>query len=240
MMVDLNGSFREPLSRETLFRWHKMIVSGRRDVKEVGKYRTGKEPMQVVSGAVEKPRVHFEAPPSAKVPSQMERFFHWFAQTRTGGPQPLPALTRAGMAHLYFESIHPFEDGNGRIGRAIAEKSLAESLGEPTLTSLAATILVRRKGYYEALEAANKRNEITNWLAWFCRHCDRSTTPHDHVSRIPNRQNKAVRPSPRRVERKTDEGTFTDVPGRLRRISRRAKRRKVQHDYRRVARDDDT
>ena len=167
MMVDLNSSFREPLSRATLFRWHKMIVSGRRDVKEVGKYRTGKEPMQIVSSAVEKPRVHFEAPPSAKVPSEMERFFHWFAQTRTGGPQPLPALTRAGMAHLYFESIHPFEDGNGRVGRAIAEKSLAESLGEPTLTSLAATILVRRKGYYEALEAANKRNEITNWLAWF-------------------------------------------------------------------------
>src|SRR5258708_36234671 len=167
MMVDLNRSFREPLSRATLFRWHKMIVSGRRDVKEVGKYRTGKEPMQVVSGAVERPRVHFEAPPSAKVPSEMERFFHWFAQTRTGGPQPLPALTRAGVAHLYFESIHPFEDGNGRIGHAIAEKSLAASLGEPTLTSLAATILVRRKGYYDALDGANKRNEITNWLAWF-------------------------------------------------------------------------
>src|SRR6267142_6540323 len=70
MMVDLNGSFREPLSRETLFRWHKMIVSGRRDVKEVGKYRTGKDPMQVVSGAAKKPRVHFEAPPSAKVASE--------------------------------------------------------------------------------------------------------------------------------------------------------------------------
>jgi Fic family protein len=77
------------------------------------------------------------------------------------------ALTRAAIAHLYFESIHPFEDGNGRIGRAIAEKSLAESMGQPTLTSLAATILIRRKQYYEKLEDANKRNEITNWLAWF-------------------------------------------------------------------------
>lgn len=79
----------------------------------------------------------------------------------------MPALTRAGIAHLYFVSIHPFEDGNGRIGRAIAEKALAQSLGQPTLTALAATILARRKAYYDALEAANRNNEITAWLAWF-------------------------------------------------------------------------
>jgi DNA-binding transcriptional ArsR family regulator len=94
-------------------------------------------------------------------------FLEWFARTCRDGQQPLSALTRAAVAHLYFESIHPFEDGNGRIGRAIAEKSLAESLGQPTLITLAATILLRRKSYYEALEAANKQNEITNWLAWF-------------------------------------------------------------------------
>ena len=79
----------------------------------------------------------------------------------------MPALTRAGAAHLYFECIHPFEDGNGRVGRALAEKALAQSLGQPTLTALAATILARRKSYYEALEAANKQMEITEWLAWF-------------------------------------------------------------------------
>jgi len=97
----------------------------------------------------------------------MNRFLEWFRQTRKDGQQPLSALTRAAVAHLYFESIHPFEDGNGRIGRAIAEKSLAESLGQPTLITLPATILLRRKAYYEALEAANKHNEITNWVAWF-------------------------------------------------------------------------
>jgi len=97
----------------------------------------------------------------------MNRFLEWFARTRRDAQQPLSALTRAAVAQLYFESIHPFEDGNGRIGRAIAEKSLAESLGQPTLITLAATILLRRKSYYEALEAANKQNEITNWLAWF-------------------------------------------------------------------------
>jgi Fic family protein len=141
MMVDLHRSFFEPLSQEMLFRWHEMIVSGRRDLKDVGRLRTGTEPMQVVSGRVDAPRVHFEAPPSSQVPSEMKRFLAWFARTRKDGPQPLTPLTRAAVAHLYFESIHPFEDGNGRIGRAIAEKSLAENLGQPTLVTLAATIL---------------------------------------------------------------------------------------------------
>lgn len=167
MMVDLYRSFAAPLSDETLFRWHRMLVSGRRDLRDVGRYRTGDEPMQVVSGAIYEPKVHFEAPPSSQVAPEMARFVDWLDRTAPGGEEPLPALTRAGIAHLYFESVHPFEDGNGRIGRAIAEKCLAQTLGQPTLTSLAATILARRKSYYDALEAANKHNEITAWLAWF-------------------------------------------------------------------------
>lgn len=167
MMVNLTRSFAEPLSEETLFRWHRMVMSGSRNLRDVGRYRTGAEPMQVVSGSVHEPKVHFEAPPSSRVPSEMKRFIAWFVQTAPGDDKALPALTRAGIAHLYFESIHPFEDGNGRIGRAIAEKALTQSLGQPTLTALAATILARRKSYYEALEAANKENEITRWLLWF-------------------------------------------------------------------------
>jgi Fic family protein len=167
MMVDLYRSVAEPLSDEMLFRWHRMVVSGSRELKDVGQYRTGAGPMQVVSGAVHAPRVHFEALPSAQLPREMERFIVWFNETGTGREEPLPALTRAGIAHLYFESIHPFEDGNGRIGRAISEKSLAQSLGQPTPTALAPTILARRRNYYEALEAANKKNEITSWLVWF-------------------------------------------------------------------------
>ncbi len=167
MMVDLYRSFAETLSEEMVFHWHRMVMSGSRNLRDVGCYRTGKEPMQVVSGAIGEPRVHFEAPPSSRVPSEMERFIAWFNRTGPGREEPLPALTRAGIAHLYFESIHPFEDGNGRIGRAIAEKTLAQSLGQPTLTALAATVLARRKSYYEALEAANKENEITAWLMWF-------------------------------------------------------------------------
>jgi Fic family protein len=123
--------------------------------------------MQIISGSVSATKIHFEAPPSKKIPAQMKRFIQWFNRTAPGGREPLPALTRAGIAHLYFESIHPFEDGNGRIGRELAEKSLAQSLGQPSLIALAATILARRANYYAALEAANKSNEITGWLAWF-------------------------------------------------------------------------
>src|SRR5882724_11926979 len=90
MMVELHRGFSKSLSQEMLFRWHEMIVSGRRDLKDVGRYRTGKEPMQVVSGRIDAPRVYFEAPPSGRVASEMNRFLEWFQQTRKDGHQPLP------------------------------------------------------------------------------------------------------------------------------------------------------
>jgi Fic family protein len=167
MMVSLYKSFPEPLSDEMFFEWHRMLMSGRQDLTDLGRYRTSAEPMQIISGAMGAAKIHFEAPPSKKVPAEMNQFIKWFNRTAPGGSEPMLALTRAGAAHLYFESIHPFEDGNGRIGRALAEKSLAQSLGQPSLIALAATILARRARYYAALEAANKSNEITEWLAWF-------------------------------------------------------------------------
>lgn len=167
MMVDLYRGFAIPLSDETLWGWHRMVTKGRRDLRNIGSYRTDHEPMQVVSGAALAPRVHFEPPPSSKVPKEMAGFIKWFNRTAPDGPGPLPGLARAGLAHLYFESIHPFEDGNGRIGRAISEKALAQALGHATLPSLAGTILIRRKAYYAALETANKTNEVTGWLVWF-------------------------------------------------------------------------
>jgi Fic family protein len=181
MMVDLYRSFAEPLSDAMLFSWHRMLFEQRGGLRDIGRYRTGDEPMEIVSGPIHEPRVHFEAPPSTKVPDEMARFLHWFNRTAPSGTDPLPALTRAGVAHLYFESIHPFEDGNGRIGRAIAEKTLAQGFGQPTLTALAATILLQRKAYYAALEAANKSNEVTPWLSWLAGiaiEAQRRTTAH--------------------------------------------------------------
>lgn len=167
MMVNLYNTFAAPLSDDMLFQWHRMLIGSRGDLIDIGRYRTSGEPMQIVAAATGSPKIHFEAPPSAKIPSEMTQFTAWFNRTAPGAEEPLTALTRAGITHLYFESIHPFEDGNGRIGRALAEKSLAQGLGRPTLITLAATILSRRARYYAALEAANKSNEITEWLAWF-------------------------------------------------------------------------
>lgn len=170
MMVDLFRRSADPLDNATLFAWHRMVTRGRHDLRDVGRYRTHPEPMQVVSSSLHEPRVHFEAPPSARVPDEMAGFVDWFNATGPGIGS-LSAVTRAGIAHLYFESVHPFEDGNGRIGRAIAEKALSQGLGHPSLTALATTILARRRAYYDALAAANRQNEITNWLAWFAGVC---------------------------------------------------------------------
>jgi Fic family protein len=101
--------------------------------------------------------------------AEMDAFMSWFNETAPGGERPLPALTRAGIAHLYFGSIHPFEDGNGRVGRALAEKSLAQNLGQPTLIALAYTIERARKAYYAALERNNKDVGITDWLVYFAK-----------------------------------------------------------------------
>ncbi len=167
MMVDLYKSFDNPLTHETLWQWYNMLMNGRRDIRTIGGYRDHDEPMQVVSGAMYEPTVHFEAPPSSRMDAEMKAFIEFFEQSKEGGKQALPALTRAGIAHLYFVSIHPFEDGNGRIGRAVAEKSLAQSLGQPTLIALAYTIERNRKAYYEKLELHNKDNDITGWLVYF-------------------------------------------------------------------------
>lgn len=167
MMVDLYRSFAAPLTHDTMFAWHRMLMSGERRIKIVGGYRAGQDPMQVVSGGMQAPKVHFEAPPSSNMKAELEAFLFWFNETAPGGRRPLAAVTRAGIAHLHFVSIHPFEDGNGRLGRALVEKSLAQNLGAPTLISLAYTIERARKAYYAALERNNKSIEITDWLVYF-------------------------------------------------------------------------
>jgi Fic family protein len=167
LMVALYRGVDDALTEDHLFSWHRMIVAGGGDLRDVGRYRTSDEPMQVVSGASYAAKVHFEAPPSIRVQKEMSRFVEWFNRTAPGTDSALPALTRAGVAHLYFESIHPFEDGNGRIGRAIAEKALVQGFGQPVIVALARSILAHHGDYYRALEEANKTNEVSRWLRWF-------------------------------------------------------------------------
>jgi Fic family protein len=167
VMVNAYREFADPITHATLFDWHALLMNGRRDLIDVGRYRTDSLPMQVVSGPIHSPRVHFEAPPSTIVAAEMERFVSWFNRTSPTGKGTLQALTRAGTAHFFFECIHPFEDGNGRIGRTLVEKSLSQNLGSPTLVALSRTIALKKKAYYDALEFANKKNEITPWLLYF-------------------------------------------------------------------------
>jgi Fic family protein len=167
MMVELYRTFAAPLDEGSLFGWHRMLMNGDRSVEVVGGYRKHQEAMQVVSGPTHKPVVHFEAPPSRSVPREMKAFVKWFNDSASAGRHPQPNLVRAGIAHLYFVSIHPFEDGNGRIARALSEKVLAQGLGQPSLLALAHTIERKRRAYYVALEEANKRNEISDWLSYF-------------------------------------------------------------------------
>ncbi len=164
MLVDLYKTYDAPLDSQRLCLWHEMLTNGRRDLQDMGRYRTHEEPMQIVSGSLHEPEVHFEAPPSKIVPNEMEAFIDWF----NGQGAELPILLRSGIAHIWFESIHPFEDGNGRIGRAISEKALSQGLGRPTLIALAQAIERSRKAYYAALQIGNRGLDIQDWLEYFC------------------------------------------------------------------------
>ncbi len=165
MMVDLYKTYQLPLSHDQLSDWHRMLTYGRRDLIGIGSYRSHDDPMQVVSGSINSPTVHYEAPPSTRVPKEMEKFIAWYNEEST----LLDPLTRAAISHLYFESIHPFEDGNGRIGRAISEKVLSQTLKRPTLIAISYTIEQKKKAYYSALHRNSLSLEITDWLIYFAK-----------------------------------------------------------------------
>lgn len=167
MMADVYRSWHGPLHHERLFHWHSMLMAGNRYIETVGAYRKHEDAMQIVSGRLDRPTIHFEAPPSRQVTVEMETFIAWFNQSGPTNKTPLQALARAAIGHLYFESIHPFEDGNGRIGRALAEKSLAQNIGQPSLISLAFTIEKNRKAYYSEPERHQRTLDITDWVIFF-------------------------------------------------------------------------
>lgn len=161
LMLDCFENYKRQLTHEVLFSWHRMICSGRRDLHVIGGYRTHSEAMQVVSGEIDRPKIHFEAPASSRVYDEMEQFLSWLQDSK------LPILTKAWIAHLYFVSIHPFEDGNGRISRALCEYIFSQSLGIPSMTILSRQIEIKKKEYYLMLERNNKTMEISSWIVWF-------------------------------------------------------------------------
>ncbi len=162
--ADLHSRFAQPLTRARLCDWQRHLMNGRLDLKDPGRYRRDPEPMQVVSGPVHRPTVHYQAPPAAAVPREMAAFLRSFNAGRRAG---LPALQRAALAHHHFVMIHPFEDGNGRLARALADMALSQALGRPSLLALSHVLQARRKAYYQVLEACNRHNRIDAWMRFF-------------------------------------------------------------------------
>lgn len=162
MMVDIYKNYSLPLSDTRLHLWHNLLMSGRTDLSTVGGYRESAEPMRIVSGKMADPTVYFEAPPGKTVLKEMDLFVDWFNSSHN-----LPCVVRASIAHLYFVCIHPYEDGNGRIARALAEISLSQKLGSPSLLALSYTINADRNSYYQALQDNNKELDITSWINYF-------------------------------------------------------------------------
>lgn len=167
LMVEVNQQTSNPLTLDLICHWHHILMERNHKVNS-GEWRQGEEPMQIVSGGSGREVVHYEAPPSAIVPAEMEKFMKWYHNPQlTIMGNISRALLKSAITHLHFESIHPFEDGNGRIGRALAEFALCQTLNAPVLLSLSKNIEKNRKLYYEQLKAAQRSLDITDWINYF-------------------------------------------------------------------------
>jgi Fic family protein len=175
MMLDATGHYADPLTDERLFGWHAALFpTGRSGMTKiaVGRWReVQSDPMQVVSGPLGREKVHYQAPEAQRVPGEMAAFLKWF-----NAPPPIDPVMAAGLAHLWFVTIHPFEDGNGRMARAIADMALARSeKSSQRFYSMSAQIRLERNAYYEVLERTQQGGlDITPWLEWFLGCLDRA------------------------------------------------------------------
>lgn len=170
LILEVMDLFKEKLTAERLHHWNKLVIPEQNygsfltAAGRAGQWRTHSDAMQIVSGPVHNPTIHFEAPPSARVPAEMQRFLDWFDKDSRG----VPGVARAAIAHLWFETIHPYEDGNGRVGRAIADVAVSQMLGQPLMMSLATVLSKHRKAYYRQLNNASKDTlNVTPWVDWF-------------------------------------------------------------------------
>jgi Fic family protein len=181
MVLDATANCHAPVSRERLFGWHAALFptgySGLSSIK-VGAWRDDAGgPMQVVSGPIGRQRVHFEAPPANRLDTETRRFLDWVNQVSGD-----PPIIKAGLGHLWFVTLHPFDDGNGRIARAIGDLLLARADGPQRFYSLSAQIQRERKAYYDILEQTQKGAlDVTEWLAWFLATLQRAVEQAQHT-----------------------------------------------------------
>jgi Fic family protein len=180
MMIDATQKYDQALTAARLFDWHALLFPGVRtslDKIRIGAWR--EDPMQVVSGPIGRQKVHYEAPSADLVEKEMQGFLRWIESKEQSDP-----LLKAAIAHLWFVTIHPFDDGNGRIGRAIAELCLARSDGSPQrFYSTSSQILEERKAYYDILEKTQKGSlDITEWLVWFLACLNRAIAQSNRIT----------------------------------------------------------
>lgn len=172
LMVDVRKRWATPLDDELLGNWQSMVVVHQpMSLIMRGMYRNAPEPMQIVSGVYGHQTVYYEAPPAARVYEEMAQFLKWYNRTSTISAKKddvIPGPVRAAIAHAWFEIIHPFDDGNGRVGRAIADHALSQSLNHPTLACLATAIERNRKRYYEELQGVSRgKLDLHDWIFFF-------------------------------------------------------------------------
>jgi Fic family protein len=164
LLYEVYETFDQPLTHKMLERWHNILFTGQSSIEDKGRYRTHEEAMQIISNRYDsKPRIHFEAPPSNIVKKEMSTYINWFNKESLS----LPTLVRAAVAHVYFECIHPFEDGNGRIGRLLIEKVLSQNVNRPVLIAVSGILEKRQKDYYKALEKCNHSLDVSQWVDFF-------------------------------------------------------------------------
>jgi hypothetical protein len=205
MMLDLYRNYADPLNDKTMFEWHKMLRAGDKEIKVIGGYRTHADAMQVVSGPIHKRTVQFVAPPSARMPEEMKRFNTWFNNTAPGGKTPLPALTRAAIAHLYF--VYPSIRGRQRTHRPCARRKVAGAEPRSTEPDRArlhsrtqAQGLLRRAGAQQQGPRDRRLDDV------FCEYDPASTGHYDQARGLLRRQGQVLREIPRPAQRTPGQG----------------------------------
>jgi Fic family protein len=172
LVLDVRENAGESLTAEMLCRWQSMVIQPRPYLDKplvIGAFRHSSQPMQIVSGPTGYEKVHYEAPAGAEVPGEINAFLKWYNKTTpsVNSDPGIPGLVRAAVAHAWLELVHPFDDGNGRVGRAVTDHALYQDMRSVPLFSLSATIEKNRNIYYEKLATVNRSLDFTEWVVWF-------------------------------------------------------------------------
>ncbi len=186
LVLDVRKNAGRNLTPELLCQWQSMIVQPRPFLNEpltIGAFRQASRPMQIVFGPVGYEKVHYDAPPGASVPGEIDAFLQWYNGSTPSADveRETSGLVRAAVAHAWLELIHPFDDGNGRVGRAVADHALYQDMRTVPLFSLSTTIEANKTDYYQKLSSVNRSLDFTEWVVWFARCACKAQVSAQHL-----------------------------------------------------------